>query len=267
MGNTSIRSLRSSVLAAAATWLFVAACGADLEPAGSPVYLALGDSLGVGVGANDWPTGGYVPRLLERLNDGRPAGSQLELANVARSGADTRTVIDDGQLTEALAVIEAARRTAATTDDVDVITVGLGGNDAFELFAICGGVVDDVCLSAARDRIGQVRTNLLVIIRALRDAAGPDVPIAVMTYYNPLAHPSCRLHDFELIGDVVLEGQPALGLDLGLNDEIRAAAAAANVSVAEVGELTVDEITGDCFHANDAGHARIAAAFEAALRP
>jgi lysophospholipase L1-like esterase len=239
----------------------------EAEPAAAagPVYLALGDSLAVGVGATDWPTGGYVPRLHALLNAARPANAQLELVNVGRSGADSVSVIDGGQLSEAIAVIEERRATASTSDDVEVITIGVGGNDGFGVVALCDGVVDDACLERAEGRIRDVRKNLLFITRQLQAAAGPDVQIAVMTYYNPLIHEGCPLHEFELIGDVVLEGQVELGVPEGLNDEIRAAAEAAGVPVAEVGELTVAELTGDCLHASDAGHARIAAAFEAAF--
>ncbi len=231
----------------------------------APVYLALGDSLAVGVGATDWPTGGYVPRLFDQLNAGRAAGAELELVNVGRSGADTVSMIEDGQLAEALATIEARRDTPSSDDDVEVITVGIGGNDGFGLVAVCGGVIDDACLASAQQSIRDVRKNLLFIVESLREAAGPEAQIAVMTYYNPLVHEGCPLHEFALIGDVVLEGEAELGIAAGLNDEIRAAAEAAEVPVAEVGELTVPELTGDCLHASDAGHARIAAAFAAVL--
>ena len=266
MANTSIRPLRYTVVIALV--FVLAGCSAEPPPpevSASPLYLALGDSLAVGVGANDWATGGYVPRLLERLNVRRPDGSQLELANVSRSGADTRTLIEDGQLAEAIGVIEAARETATTADDVQVITIGIGGNDGFGLVTTCGRVVDDACLRIAQERIREVRKNLLFIVRSLRDAAGPEARIAVMTYYNPLAHEGCPLHEFEPIADVVLEGQAELGIETGLNDEIRSAAEAAGVLVAEVGDLDVAELTGDCLHASDAGHARIAAAFQAVL--
>lgn len=233
--------------------------------ASSPVYLALGDSLAVGVGASDWPSGGYVPRLFDELNRDRPAGTELELINVGRSGADTVSMIGEGQLAEAVATIEARRETPSVADDVEVITVGVGGNDAFGLVAVCGGVIDETCLDQAQQSIRDVRKNLVFIVDTLRAAAGPDTQIAVMSYYNPLIHEACPLHEFELIGDVVLEGEAELGISAGLNDEIRAAAEAVGVPVAEVGQLTIGELTGDCLHASDAGHARIAAAFAAVL--
>ena len=169
------------------------------------------------------------------------------------------------KIAEALALIEERRATPSGADDVQVITVGIGGNDGFGLVAVCNGVVDDACLAAAQERIREVRKNLRFIVDSLRDAAGPEARIAVMTYYNPLVHEGCPLHEFKLIGDVVLEGQPALGVAEGLNDEIRAAAGEAGVPIAEVGDLTPSELTGDCLHASDAGHVRIAAAFEVAL--
>lgn len=242
-----------------------AALGVDDVPSASPVYLALGDSLAVGVGATDWPTGGYVPRLFDQLNSGRSADSQFELINVGRSGADTVSMIGDGQLAEAIAAIEARLETPSPDDDVEVITIGVGGNDAFGLVAICGGIIDEACLDKAQQSIRDVRKNLLFIVDSLRAAVGTEAQIAVMSYYNPLIHDGCPLHEFELIGDVVLEGEAELGITAGLNDEIRAAAEAAGVPVAEVGELTTAELTGDCLHASDAGHARIAAAFAAVL--
>ena len=229
------------------------------------MYLALGDSLAVGVGASNWPTGGYVPRLAVLLNEDREASDAFELVNIGRSGATTASVIEEGQLAEAVAVIEARRRTESTTDDAATITIGVGGNDAFRLVAICNGVIDEACLSVARQQIREVRKNLLFILQTLLEAAGPEVSIAVMTYYNPLVHERCPLNEFELIGDVVLEGRAELGLVDGLNDEIRAAAGAAGIPVAEVGALVSSELTGDCLHASDTGHARIAVAFLAAL--
>jgi lysophospholipase L1-like esterase len=233
--------------------------------ASRPVYLALGDSLAVGIGARDWATGGYVGLLHASLNADRGPADAFVLRNVARSGADTRSAIEDGQLAEAIAIIEERRATETLADDVQVVTIGLGGNDGFALVAVCGGVIDDACFAAAERQIGDVGKNLSFILGRLQAAAGPDARVVVMTYYNPLIHERCPLNEFELIGDVVLEGQPDLGVSRGVNDEIRDAAAAAGVPVAEVDELPVSELVGDCLHANDEGHARIALAFEAVL--
>lgn len=75
------------------------------------IYAALGDSTGVGVGARN---GGYVSRLMTRINEVRP-GSQLK--NVCMSGATTTDVLRS-QIEPALSV----RPT--------LITLGIGINDA-----------------------------------------------------------------------------------------------------------------------------------------
>jgi acyl-CoA thioesterase-1 len=77
---------------------------------GAVVYAALGDSTGVGVGAQN---GGYVARLFSRIVEGHPAS---KLTNVCVSGATTDDVLR-GQIETALA----ARPT--------LITLGIGIND------------------------------------------------------------------------------------------------------------------------------------------
>jgi len=77
---------------------------------GPIVYVALGDSTGVGVGARD---GGYVARVFKRLLERRP-GSKL--SNLCVSGADTADLIR-GQLDRGVAL------------NPDLVTVGIGIND------------------------------------------------------------------------------------------------------------------------------------------
>jgi hypothetical protein len=64
--------------------------------ASGPVYLALGDSLAVGIGARDWAIGGYVGLLHSNLNADRAPADAFALRKVARSGADMRLAIEDG---------------------------------------------------------------------------------------------------------------------------------------------------------------------------
>lgn len=74
------------------------------------VYVAVGDSTGVGVGASD---GGYPARLLKRI---KQEGRQARLVNFCVSGATTEDLLR-GQLNQAIA--------ASPT----LITVGIGIND------------------------------------------------------------------------------------------------------------------------------------------
>ena len=85
--------------------------GAGAVAAGPVVYVALGDSTGVGVGARKG--GGYVARLFERIERER-AGSRA--ANLCVSGAETRDVIRSQ-----LPRVAALRPT--------LVTVGIGIND------------------------------------------------------------------------------------------------------------------------------------------
>ncbi len=80
------------------------------EKGAAVVYVALGDSTGVGVGAKK---GGYVARLFTRIKSARPRSS---LTNLCVSGAETEDVLR-GQIRPALA----ARPT--------LLTLGIGIND------------------------------------------------------------------------------------------------------------------------------------------
>lgn len=108
-------------------WLLVLTCACGLRPArpaqtGQPpslnvsaqnaplVYVALGDSTGVGVGAHN---GGYVERLMKRLERLRPSST---LVNLCEAGATTSQVLDK-QLPRALKA------------KGGVMTLGVGIND------------------------------------------------------------------------------------------------------------------------------------------
>lgn len=76
-----------------------------------PIYVALGDSTGVGVGARSG--GGYPDRLLRRLSARHPG---LRLVNLCESGATSSDVLQD-QLPRALQLRPR------------LITIGIGIND------------------------------------------------------------------------------------------------------------------------------------------
>jgi acyl-CoA thioesterase I len=80
-------------------------------------YVALGDSTGVGVGAEH---GGYAIRLLERIKQERP---QSRLTNLCVSGATT-----DDVLREQVGQVAAVRPT--------LVTLGIGINDAGRSFPV-----------------------------------------------------------------------------------------------------------------------------------
>ena len=64
---------------------------------------------------------------------------------------------------------------------VKLVTIDIGAND----LEICGSLetgIDPVCV---QDAFSDVGANLPKILKALRLAAGPNVPIVGMNYYNP----------------------------------------------------------------------------------
>jgi lysophospholipase L1-like esterase len=140
-------------------------------------YLSLGDSLAAGDQPNGDFTHSYTDQLFADLKADDPT-----LRHVKRGcgGETTRTVIfrnpcgypHGSQLAEAVAFLHAHRQF------VSLVTIDIGGND----IGLCIFNLDQDCLD---DGIAAIEQNLPVILSALRSAAGPDVPIVGMNYYNP----------------------------------------------------------------------------------
>jgi lysophospholipase L1-like esterase len=159
-------------------------------------YVALGDSLAEGDQPNGDVGQGYADQLYASLE---ADDHTLQLENLACGGETTSSMISGvmpwgglgsryfcgyrarsaqlahgSQLADAIAFLRAHRRF------VSLITIDIGGNDV----ADCVAMLDQACLDAG---LVEVRANLQSIVAALRDAAGPDVPIVAMTYYDPLS--------------------------------------------------------------------------------
>jgi lysophospholipase L1-like esterase len=197
-----------------------------------------------------------------RCGEGTALGCRLDLEDLAISGATTDTLVR--QLPKVVQLIEARNGDATPVDDVNLITLDIGGNDVFRpIVTAC--TVDPQsagCLTAIQTALAQVAANYRLILGELRAAAGPRTAMAVMTYYNPL--PGCRLAALTPLADLVLEGGPQV--PAGLNDIIRAQAAAVGAAVAETGPLIgVSDLTGDCLHPDNSGHEKIADAFQTVL--
>ena len=243
---------------------------ASAAPLPASLYLALGDSVAAGVGADPPSVNGYVPVLYDELaaarscGQGEALGCRLDLLNIAVPGATTSTLIA-GQLPEAVGLLHERNGNAIPVDDVDLVTLDIGGNDVFgPIIAACTDPQSPTCVATILARLQAVDANYEVILSALRAAAGPDTTIAVMTYYNPL--PACRLSALAPLAQLVLEGGGPV--PAGLNDIIRARAAAHDAVAAETGPLSGpgDLVGGtDCLHPNNSGHAKIAGAFSQAI--
>jgi lysophospholipase L1-like esterase len=160
------------------------------EAGGSPdrqaprYYLALGTSLSVGIqpdnNGEDQPTDeGYADQLQAALRATMP---QLRLVKLGCPAETSTTMIAGGlcpyphrsQLAEAEAFLLAHRGA------VSLVTLDIGANDVQPCGSLTG--IDRGCLAQGFSDVG---TNLGRILRALRDTAGPEVPIVAMNYYNP----------------------------------------------------------------------------------
>lgn len=238
------------------------------SPASVPLYLALGDSLAVGVGASDPNETGYVPVFHDFLRESTecdrgaaPVCPQLELLNIAVSGATTTTLLQQ-QVPLAVQVLQARNGDGDPFNDVERITVDIGGNDAFALFGICSTGLSAGCVQAVQTTFTTVAQNLTTALVSLRAAAGPGSQIIVMTYYNALI--ACDRSAAAGMAAALLEG--GAGLPAGLNDLIRASAAQGGAAVAETyGLVGPSDLVGgtDCLHPVDSGHQIIADAFAA----
>jgi lysophospholipase L1-like esterase len=256
--------------------LFVVAA-ATASPAGaaSPVQLSLGDSWAFGFGAAVPSEGGYVPKLHQALQeqfDCSPSDNpkpgqgcrKLELVSLAVGGATTPTLIAN-QLPSAVSLLEARNGDQNPRNNVEVVTVHIGGNDVTNpIIAACLFGLSPSCLSTIQSEFAAYRSDLTVALSALRNAAGPDARIVIGTYDNPIA--TCVLGSVPgavQLADVVLEGAPPF-VPLGLNDVMRDVAAQYNVEVADsFGKLGPQDWVGgsDCLHPDDSGYDKVAQAF------
>jgi lysophospholipase L1-like esterase len=149
-------------------------------------YVSLGDSLSVGVQPIGPPPffetdQGYTDRLSAALSANDPKLKHISLGCGGESTTSMRfgSQPEDGasscgppvvylhlyphktQLAEAVSFLHAHH------DKVSLVTIDIGANDAFST------------------GVAPIAVNLPVILAELREAAGPDVPIVGMNYYDP----------------------------------------------------------------------------------
>jgi lysophospholipase L1-like esterase len=144
------------------------AVGARADAAGGAhYYLALGDSLARSAQPNGDFQHGYAEQLLGLLQQQDPS---LRLEKLACGGATTTSMLYGSsdpscafphktQLAEAVAFLQAHRKF------VSLVTIDVGADDLPD--------------------VGAIASNLPLILAQLRAAAGPDVPIVGMNYYDP----------------------------------------------------------------------------------
>jgi lysophospholipase L1-like esterase len=244
-----------------------------MAPSARGIYLALGDSLAVGVGATRPAETGYVARLHRALarGDAGPGPGIGDLRNLAVSGETSRSMIEGGQL-------EAAVRTIEDADPaVALVTLDIGGNDLLALLRADACQLNPLapaCLSLLAETLDRYETYLRRVVDRLRDALdrhARDAELALMTYYNPFSGANEYFEgaaDLALLGaDGRIDPDGPPGEARGMNDIIAAVARDAEAVLVDVQPLFVGrglQLTNIALydvHANDRGYAAIADRF------
>ncbi len=214
---------RTLVFVVAVCLLSLMACGGTERLC----YLALGDSYAYGEGASSRIKLGYVPLFHDFLED--DFREELALRNLAVGGETTASMIAGGQLAKALAELRFRNQDDDDNNDVRVITIDIGGNDLNHLAgegqpcAPPTPVDDPACAVAIGKAIDEVSENVPVILRALRVAAGPDVRIMVLNYFNPYSGSGKPLDEaadiaLPILNDAIREAAETPGIDAELVD-------------------------------------------------
>jgi lysophospholipase L1-like esterase len=268
---------RSLIIGAIALVTVLCAPGRALADDSSAVhyYLSLGDSLAESYQPNGDLQHGYAEQLYALLKVDDP---KLRLVKLGCGGETSLSTVDPylpyegrgagyhcdfphgSQLAEAVSFLH------AHAGFVRAVTIDIGGNDFLEF----GDRAPDV-----------IRANLTQIVDELGAAAGPNVPIVGMNYYDPFLPALWR--ESRDLGAL----EAAVGSVVGLNDVLEAIYSDAGDPVADVEgtfRLTdtrvVDgepiDVSLECawtwfcsrgdIHANTTGYGAIAQAFGAALQ-
>jgi hypothetical protein len=269
MGRRSISWLVVGVFTLALT---LQPAGAEAQAPQRGVYLALGDSLAVGIGATDPAQLGYVPRLFHFLH-GTAHGGVATLANYSRPGETSETMISGGQLGQALADIQ--------NRDVRVVTLDIGANDFLTLLQSPPCSTDPMgsaCQLLAQQRIlsfSRAYTQIVSSIRAALGVPSSSKTFMVMTYYNFMSGTNTPLEQAinrVLLGtDLTLNCQSDPTTTWGVNDVIACSGMQNGTVVVDVYPRflgkgpTLTDAPRD-FHPTNAGYAMIANTFMRASR-
>lgn len=159
-----------------------ASASPSAEGAGERLYVALGDSLAAGYqpGGAELRDTAYPALTASRLG---ADGAELTVENLGCSGETTTSLIKGGKcdFAQGSQLEQAESLLKSRAGEVGLVTIDIGGNDL--LRCVRGGAeIDTTCVAAG---VKTVQKNLPTILERLRVAAGDDVPVLVLGYYNP----------------------------------------------------------------------------------
>lgn len=269
---------RLLTFATAGTLALAGCSAADAESPEKETYLSLGDSLAVGYqpsedGGGETP-GAYTDSLFKMLYD---EDSTLEHTRLGCPGENTTTMLDGSQehchYDEGSQIDAAEAFLEDNQGEVRLVTVGIGANN----FTGCveeleddggdaedsedGGVtgfdIDEDCVDDGMDAL---RTEIPQIMTRLREAAGDDVQIIGMNYYNPFV--VALLLDEEADEDAA---EPEDGGEAGEDADSDAAGDMSGEELAEYGNEVLEELNevlASAYAANDIDLADVAEEFD-----
>ncbi|HWF51297.1 MAG TPA: SGNH/GDSL hydrolase family protein [Solirubrobacteraceae bacterium] len=196
-------------------------------------YLSLGDSLSIGAQPDaqgtTLPTNQGYPNFLYSIEKRRIKGLKLE--QLGCPGESTGSMINGGfcsypagsQLQAAVAFIAKHK--------IAFITLDIGANDIDSCGSITTGFIfttTDIDAACVDRGIGSIATNAPTIAMDLRQAAGPKVKIAAMTYYDLF------LADYLQGTTGQREASQSVSLTKSVNDTLSADFTAQNFLIGEV---------------------------------
>ena len=264
------------------------AAGAPAAPPPTTYYLALGDSLSTGGGAD--PGKGYVNDIENLLSQSIPG---LQLVDLGCGGDSTTRMINGGlchnyttgdQLGDAEAFLE------AHPGQVAFVTIDVGGDDI--VGCALSGTINQTCVSNA---LTAVASNMQTILGGLR-AAGGQVPIIGMNYYDPILaswyagpfnggppDPTLAVQSLPVLHSLNSELQAAYQEYGARHADVAGAFASDNFAMtgSYMGTTLPQNVANICnwthmcmtgggnpnIHTNDYGHSLIANSYESAMPP
>jgi lysophospholipase L1-like esterase len=232
--------------------------------ADAPAYMAIGDSLAFGVGAQNPAAEGYVALTATELESHELfAEAGLEMINLSEPGATSGDLLEpDGQLDQALAEIAARQEPQETNDAVEIISIDVGGNDLLSLVETGLPCFEDPgggpCRTAVNAMLSDLQGNLTLLLTELRQAA-PAADIYVIDLYNPYSGTGEPLEVVASLGVQMVNGVIA---SVAANPEF----GARFVSVYDLFQGRGQQwVAPDGIHPNNDGHRVLSAALTAAI--
>ena len=243
-----------------------------------PIQLSLGDSWAAG--AVDREEGGYVNRLYDdlreqyncRVNPRTPAPAKcdkLELRNISRGGATAADLVEDGdQLDQAVQLLRDRNGDRRPTNDVEVITLTIGGNDVFgPVVAACAAGVTPQCQQTVVSVFGTYQSEPDPDPgRAARSSGagrrhrdhGVRQPSAVLPPVRPRARRRARPRRRNRAAGWAQRHHPQHRRRLRRRRR-------GDLRVLDPADWVVNAAGGDCLHPNGDGHEKVKDAFLGAL--